>query len=261
MSRATRMNRAVRKTHPVDSATAVESWGRVHSVHHYTVRETHPMDSAAAVETSGRVHSVHHGAVRETHPTSRRSTQRGFILLPVVLAIVLIATIAVLLNYQGAINVDTAAGEAQARQAEAIAAAGLAHATWGAQNSGCAGDMGMTTVPFGQAGNGSYTATVTTPGGTTSAYPNLAVVQDAWIRSDNITDNNGTANKLHLRRESGDLEYTIVRFDLSSIRPGHRSIPRWPGSMSMEGKDTLKGRSPCTGSRRTGPKPARPGRP
>ena len=74
-----------------------------------------------------------------------------------VLAIVLIATIAFLLNNQSAINVDSAAGEAQARQADAIAAAGLSHAVWGAQHSGCAGDMGMTTVPFGQ---GSYTATV-----------------------------------------------------------------------------------------------------
>ncbi|MGB5538984.1 MAG: DNRLRE domain-containing protein, partial [Gammaproteobacteria bacterium] len=96
----------------------------------------------------------------------------------------------------------------------------LAHATWGAQNSGCAGDMGMTTVPFGQGATGSYTATVTTPGGATTAYPSLAADQDAWFRSDDITNNNGTAITLHLRRESGNLEYAVVRFDLSSLSAG-----------------------------------------
>jgi len=89
----------------------------------------------------------------------------------VVLAVTLIATTAFLLNNQGAINVDITAAKADARQADAIAAAGLAHATWGAQNSGCAGDMTMTTVPFGQAGTDSYTATVTTPGGQLRPIP------------------------------------------------------------------------------------------
>ena len=168
------------------------------------------------MESSGRVHSVHRS--RCVKRTLR--TQTGFILLPVVLAIVLIATIAFLLNNQSAINVDSAAGEAQARQADAIAAAGLAHATWGAQNSGCAGDMATTTVPFGQTATGSYTATVTTPGGATSAYPNLAADQDAWFRSDNITNNNGGQPTLHLRRELGNLEYAVVRFDLSSLPAG-----------------------------------------
>ena len=146
--------------------------------------------------------------------------QRGFVLLPVVLAITLIATIAFMLNNQSAINVDITAGVTEAVQAEHVARSGLIHATWGAQNSGCAGDMGMTTVPFGQGGIGSYTATITTPGGTTTGYPNLAADQDAWFRSDNITNNNGTSASYHLRRESGNLEYAVVRFDLSSLPAG-----------------------------------------
>jgi len=151
---------------------------------------------------------------------SRAKQQNGFILMPVVIAIVLIATIAFMLNNQSTFNVDETGDMQAAEQVENIARAGLAHATWDAQNSACAGDMAITTVPFGQAGASSYSATVTTPGGATTAYPNLAADQDAWFRSDNITNNNGTTITHHLRMESGNLEYTVVRFDLSTLPAG-----------------------------------------
>jgi Tfp pilus assembly protein PilX len=153
------------------------------------------------------------------HPTSCASSQSGFILLPVVLAMVLIATIAFLINTESTINLDMTAGGIEGRQADHIAQAGLAHATWGAQNSGCAGDMSMTTVPFGQAGTDSYTATVTTPGGATTPY-SLTADQDAWFRSDNPTSNSGTNADMHLRMESGNLEYALYRFDLSPLAAG-----------------------------------------
>jgi hypothetical protein len=140
--------------------------------------------------------------------------------MPVVIAIVLIATIAFMLNNQSTINVDETGDKLKSEQVENIAHAAQAHATWGAQNSGCAGDMAMTTVPFGQADTGSYTATVTTPGGATTAYPNLAADQDAWFRSDQPTVNNGTTADMHLRMESGNLEYALYRFDLSSLPAG-----------------------------------------
>ena len=151
---------------------------------------------------------------------TRVGRQNGFILMPVIIAIVLVATIAFLLNNQSAINVTETGDMLEAEQAEQLARAGQAHATWGAQNSGCAGDMAMTTVPFGQASTGSYTATVTTPGGATTAYPNLAADQDAWFRSDLPTVNNGTTADMHLRMESGNLEYALYRFDLSSLPAG-----------------------------------------
>jgi hypothetical protein len=150
----------------------------------------------------------------------RFGRQHGFVLLPVVLAITLIAVIAFMLNNQSAINVDVTAGVTDAVKAENVARAGLAHATWGAQNSGCAGDMGMTTVPFGLAATDNYTATVTTPGGATTAYPNLTADQDAWFRSDIITSNSGGSSSLHLKRESGNLEYAVARFDLSTLPAG-----------------------------------------
>jgi len=149
-----------------------------------------------------------------------QSTQHGYILLPVVLFITVIATIAFLINNDSTINGKLTAAEIEAEKVQQVARAGLAHAVWGAQNSGCAGDMSMTTVPFGQGGAGSYTATITTPGGTTTGYPNLPADQDAWIRSDDITKNNGGLSSNHLRMESGNLEYAVVRFDLSSLPSG-----------------------------------------
>ena len=149
-----------------------------------------------------------------------RNLQHGYILLPVVILLTLVATVAFMLTNESALDSGITASNQEMKQAEQIARAGMEHATWGAQNSGCAGDMGMTTVPFGQAGIGSYTATVTTPGGATTGYPNLAADQDAWFRSDNITTNNGNTSTYHLRMESGNLEYAVVRFDLSTLPAG-----------------------------------------
>ena len=52
------------------------------------------------------------------HPVHHQSTQRGFILLPVVLAIALIATIAFLINTESAINVDMTANTTAAAEVE-----------------------------------------------------------------------------------------------------------------------------------------------
>ena len=54
------------------------------------------------------------------HPVHHQSTQRGFILLPVVLAIALIATIAFLINTESAINVDMTANTTAAAEVEQV---------------------------------------------------------------------------------------------------------------------------------------------
>ena len=149
---------------------------------------------------------------------TRIAGQGGYILLPVVLLITLISVVAFLLNHESALGTGTTGSLTEAARAEYVAQAGMVHATWGGQNSACAGDLSMSTVPFGQAGT--YTATITTPGGATTANNNLSVDQDAWFRSDNITVNNGTTATYHLRMESGNLEYAVVRFDLSTLPAG-----------------------------------------
>ena len=143
------------------------------------------------------------------------------ILVVKIIAIVLIATIAFMLNNQSAINVNETGGVLQAEQAEQVAQAGLVHATWDAQNSGCAGDMAMTTVPFGSAGADIYSATVTTPGGTTTAYSRSAD-QDTWLREANPTQNSGTDNNIRIINTVSGNQYGLYRFDLSGIPAGAR---------------------------------------
>jgi len=147
---------------------------------------------------------------------TRPGQQNGFILMPVVLAIALIATLAFLLNNQSAINVTESGNMLEAEQAEQLARAGLAHAVWSAQSSDCTGNVSMASLPFGQ---GSYSATVTTPSIASNSY-SLPADQDAWFRSDDITKNNGVDVRSHLRLESGNREYAVVRFDLSSLAAG-----------------------------------------
>lgn len=146
---------------------------------------------------------------------SRIKFQRGFALLPVAIAITVIASIALLINYQSSINVSEVASNVEVSQVEYITEAGMQHALWQARNTSCAGDVTIATTTLG---SGSYDAT-STGGGTSTAYT-LSVDQDAWIRSDDTGINNGSAIDLHIRFESGNVEQPLVRFDLSSLPTG-----------------------------------------
>ena len=139
-------------------------------------------------------------------------TQKGFALLPVAIALVVIGSVALLINYQSANSVNRIAGDAEIKRAEYAAHAGLQHALWRAQNDSCTGDF---TIPTTTIGADTYNVS-TTGGGTNTAYT-LSVDQDAWIRSDNPSQNNGSAPDLHTRFESGNIEQPLVRFDLSPL--------------------------------------------
>jgi hypothetical protein len=149
---------------------------------------------------------------------TRIAQQHGYILLPVVLGITLVATIAFMINHENATNLKTLNNDFEAAQADYVVQAGMAHATWFVQRSGCAGDATMTAVPLGAH---SYSATVTGGGGSNTAY-DLSVDQDAWIRSDQVDTNNGGNADQHIRFESGNIEQALFRFDLSSLTPGAR---------------------------------------
>ena len=114
--------------------------------------------------------------------TLLNNAQSGFALLPVAIALVVVASIVLLINFQGATSVNRVASDFEANQAHYIAQAGLQHALWQAQNSKCTGDV---TIPTTALGSNNYNAT-STGGGTSTAYT-LSVDQDAWIRSDDIT--------------------------------------------------------------------------
>ncbi len=71
-----------------------------------------------------------------THMT-RHAQQNGFILIPVVIAIVIVATIAFMLNNQSAINTNTLGSENQGQQVRYVTEAGFNHALWLTNNSNC----------------------------------------------------------------------------------------------------------------------------
>ncbi|MDH3221206.1 MAG: hypothetical protein OEO19_16880, partial [Gammaproteobacteria bacterium] len=68
---------------------------------------------------------------------TRPAPQRGYILLPVIVVITLVAAIALLMTTESALESNTAASELDARQAQYVAAAGLNHALWLTQRQGC----------------------------------------------------------------------------------------------------------------------------
>jgi len=138
--------------------------------------------------------------------------QRGYLLVTVVMALFLVASIAVMLSHESAISANTANKELEAARAEYVAQAGMQHALWRARNNACMGDV---TIPPTALGTDSYDATITGAAAGT-AYV-LSADQDAWIRNDDVTRNNGTTATNHVRFDAGNIEQVLTRFDLSSL--------------------------------------------
>jgi hypothetical protein len=145
----------------------------------------------------------------------KRPTQRGFVLLPVVLLITLVAVVAFSLNHLGPMAVEPVASHAEARLAEQVARAGLEHAGWLTQNSGCGGDLTLSNEAMGA---NSYSATVTT-GSTSTAYT-LAADQDAWLKESVPTENHGSDVELSAKNGAGEDMRVLYRFDFAAIPPG-----------------------------------------
>ena len=150
------------------------------------------------------------GTVPGTVPSLK--SQRGYLLITVVVALFLLATVAVLLSHDSAISANTSSSELEAARVEYVAQAGMQHALWRAQNNVCMGDV---TIPAATLGSDTYDASITGADAGT-AYV-LSADQDAWIRSDNVTNNNGTDADQHIRFESGNTEHALTRFDLSGL--------------------------------------------
>ncbi len=144
---------------------------------------------------------------------TRITQQSGYILLPVVLAITLVAVIAYLMSYESATETNIVGSELQADQAQYVAEAGLNHALWQIEQKSCGPYTDLTNQPLG---SNSYSTTLTTNLGTTTAY-NISVDQDTWIREDKKADTNATDTKLHIQYKKNKIERPMYRFDLSSI--------------------------------------------
>ena len=176
-------------------------------------------------------------------------TCKGFLLLPVALAVTLLALIALMIANESGVELNISRGEAETAEARLLADAGLNHMLWQlSQNTTCNGYGNLATTPFNQH---SYAATVTPVSGspvTISATGTLSngverIVQRKDIRlyqpsktivlqpgsggidsfiegeSGHEEHNKGDNNELRTSSES-DKEYrTLLQFDLSQVPP------------------------------------------
>jgi hypothetical protein len=147
------------------------------------------------------------------------SRGNGFVLLPVVLAIALIAVIAILLNDQRATDLDGAVAVTEAREAAEVVRAGQSYAQWRLNTNGCRGDLVTGSMPFGPGGASSFTATINAGGVPTSQYT-FPPDRDTWIDESNPDSNYGSDNTLRIDNTAGNRNHALYHFDLSSIPAG-----------------------------------------
>ena len=148
---------------------------------------------------------------------NRAQCQRGYILLPVVLAITLIAVIAFMMNREGTMNTNRAAGLSEVAEAQYLAEAGIKHAHWLTQQNNCIGDL---TIPTTALGSHRYTAAVGSPATTTTQTFSPAV--DTFINEAAPSSSFGGDAELHVENVASGNRRTMYRFDLSSIATGTR---------------------------------------
>jgi len=171
-----------------------------------------------------RQNSHAHGACKRRcpsrRPLSRPARAHGYVLLPVVLALTLLATVAWLINYQGGQYRSQVDAATQAVTAEQVARAGLAHAAWQASNDSCMGDRTMTSTAFA---GGSYTASIDSPATATTEYT-ITPDRDTWIKESAPEDNRASDVTLSVKNKAGDSFRSLYHFDLSAIPAGARVV-------------------------------------
>ena len=96
--------------------------------------------------------------VRRARRSPLLHSQGGLVLMPVVLALVVVAAVALMLNYESATDVALVRGQAEQDTLRYVTEAGLAHAEWQlAQNTSCSGYTDLASTAFG---SHSYSATI-----------------------------------------------------------------------------------------------------
>ncbi|OIN05585.1 hypothetical protein [Oceanisphaera psychrotolerans] len=91
-----------------------------------------------------------------------RRHQSGYLLLPVVITLALLASISYLLSHDSALHLAGSRGEADRLEARYVAEAGLNHANWQAQQANCTAYPSLGNQPFG---NHSYSTVISPTGG------------------------------------------------------------------------------------------------
>ena len=185
---------------------------------------------------------------------------RGFTLLPVVIAMTVVAAIAFLMNRANAINADIVAGRAERERARYAAEAGLQAVNYAVQKAACVGPYPTSAAPLADAslGGAAYsayasgaagspltlTATGTFNGATVTLTRNIHAYQpavrtyiyqpgpasgiDTWVDQANAGQNHGASDEIGLSGVSGGASHELlIRFDLSFFPAGSRVALRF----------------------------------
>ena len=139
------------------------------------------------------------------------SKQKGYVLFTVVVMLVVVAVMTFLVSYDSSLKASMPAGEAEASRVDYVTEAAMQHALWRAGNNACMGDV---TIPVTTLGPDTYKAAIT--GAAAGTLYTLSADQDAWIRSDNVTQNNGNSDQ-KISFNSGTIEQALFRFDLMPL--------------------------------------------
>lgn len=189
-----------------------------------------------------------------------RARGAGFTLLPVILAMSLVAAIAFLLNRDNVVTNELIGGQSERARARYAAEAGLQAANYAMQAAGCAGVYPTAATPVTDAdfGGASYSAYADAASGSprslssTGGYKGASVTLtragvyvyqspmktytrqpgssgiDTYVEPGNPNRNNG--NDTDLRLEASKYEI-LIKFDLSMFPAGSRIIPWYSGGL------------------------------
>jgi Tfp pilus assembly protein PilV len=176
--------------------------------------------------------------------------QSGFALISVVVVLFVLAAVAALISMESPLETELVASNAEHTHALYVAQAGLSHAKWAAEHSGCANYNDVPDTAFGaNRYNASFApatsspvailATGTTAAGTTAAYkrndvrifdmanaqtlemqPDGTDGEDSWISEWQTTQNRGNSPNLDVNHYwAGERVRTLLKFDVSEIPP------------------------------------------
>ena len=140
--------------------------------------------------------------------------RHGYILMPIVIAVALIATLAFLLSRESTQEINQLGNEIESARGEYLLRAGLQHALQETARQGCGPYTDMTNVSMDA---DSYSSVLSASVGTLTTYT-VDVDQDTHIKQDKPTENKGIDGSIHIQSDfEGKTEIALLRYDLSGL--------------------------------------------
>ncbi|MGH8496719.1 MAG: DNRLRE domain-containing protein [Gammaproteobacteria bacterium] len=144
----------------------------------------------------------------------KRSGTSGFVLLPVILTLALLAVATALLLERAGTGGGVATARQQSDGLAFAAEAGFQHGRELLEQNGC---LTATTVPDTGLGNHTYSTIISGTGATVPPVSwKLPAAADAWLEENNGGTNHGSDNVLKVNRDGAD-DQSLLRFDLSGV--------------------------------------------